>query len=309
MRYLITGGYGFIGRHLSAALRQHDPAADVICTGLEADLTVRDTAMDLFRDCGSLDYIVHLADVAGDASWSQAHAVSQFLANSYMATHVIDAWTTHQPRARLVGMSTLWAYPERVVEAVEDRYWDGRLHVPTEHYGLVKKLFGAGIAAARRERGARGTMLVLGSVYGPGDATFHVIPSLIRRMRENVDRLEVFGDGTQTRDFIFVDDQVEGIVRHLDYDGDLLNIGSGVTHSIREVVACLARLMPYAGRIVFQAAKASGVRERRMDVTCATAATGWPANVALHSLDAGLAKTLAAWDRIPNPSHGSIAGG
>jgi nucleoside-diphosphate-sugar epimerase len=296
MRYLITGGRGFIGRHLSAALHQHDPAADVICSGREADLTVRDTAMQLFRDCGRLDYIVHLADVAGDANWSQAHAVSQFLANSYMATHVIDAWTTQQPGARLVGMSTLWAYPERVVRAVEDGYWDGRLHVPTEHYGLVKKLFGAGIATARRERGAHGTMLVLGNVYGPNDSTFHVIPSLIRRMRENSALLEILGDGTQTRDFIFVDDQVSGIIRHLDYDGDLLNIGSGVTHSIRDVVECLVRLTSYTGRVVFNAGTAGGVSERRMDVTRATAATGWPANVALHSLEAGLAKTLAALD-------------
>ena len=94
MRYLITGGRGFIGRHLESALRRSDPAAEVICTGREVDLTVREAAMQLFRDSGELDYILHLAHIAGDANWSQAHAVSQFLANSYMATHVIDATQT-----------------------------------------------------------------------------------------------------------------------------------------------------------------------------------------------------------------------
>jgi nucleoside-diphosphate-sugar epimerase len=293
-RYLLTGGRGFIGRHLAPALRAREPGCEVICIGRETDLTVRDAAMGVFREAGRLDYVIHLADVSGDAKWSASHAVTQFLANSYIATHVIDAWTAHQPQARLVGLSTLWAYPERVVSAREDDYWDGRLHVPTEHYGLVKKLFGAGIGAARGERGARGTMLVLGSVYGPDDSTFHVIPSLIRRMRENPDRLEVFGDGTETRDFVYVDDQVEGIIRHLDYDGELLNIGSGAAYTIREVVECLVRLLPYRGQVVFQPAKADGVRQRRMDVSRATAATGWPGNVTLHSLDAGLAKTLAA---------------
>src|SRR5207248_11491754 len=112
----------------------------------------------------------------------------------------------------------------------------------------------------------KGTSLVLGSVYGPADRTTHVIPSLLRRMVENPDRLEIWGDGHDARDFIYIDDQVQGIIRHLDYDGDLLNIGSGRSHTIREAVAVLARLMDYRGEVIFNASKSTGSGDRRMKV-------------------------------------------
>jgi UDP-glucose 4-epimerase len=215
------------------------------------------------------------------------------MANAHIAINVLDAWIRYQPAARLVGMSTLWAYPEKIAAAREDSYWDGRMHQPTEHYGIVKKLLGVGIQAARREHGLRGTMLVLGNVYGPNDSSHHVIPSLIRRMRENPARLEIQGDGSQTRDFIYVDDQVESIIQHLNCDRELLNIGSGTTTSIRELVAVLARALPYHGEIVFKSEAGFGVDQRRIDVSRATEETGWPASYQVHTLDEGIAKTVA----------------
>lgn len=292
-RYLVTGGGGFIGRHLVARLMATQ-GNDVVSVGRSHDLTHRANAMAAFREAGSVDYVIHLADVQGDATWSASHATEQFLANGYMGLHVLDAWMQHQPSARFIGVSTLWAFPESIVDVRESDYWSGRMHVPTEHYGIAKKLLGVGIGAARRQRGMRGTMLVLGSVYGPADPTFHVIPSLIRRMRANPDALEILGDGTQTRDFIYVDDQIEGIVRHLDYDGDLLNIGSGSTHSVREVVDTLVRVLPYGGTVSYNPAKAAGVANRRMVVDAARAATGWPDNHRFLSLQDGLRRTVAA---------------
>lgn len=275
-------------------LPERDKSAELVCVGREVDLTDRARALALFRDAGPVDYVIHLADVSGSADWAVANAVPQFLANCVMTANVIDGWTQFQPGARLIGMSSLWAYPEQVSLADEDRYWEGRLHRATEHYGLSKKLLGVGIGAAFRQTGARGTMLVLGSVYGPGDTSGHLIPSLIRRMRENPEYLRIQGDGMATRDFIFIDDQIEAILRHLDFEGELLNIGSGVTHRVRDVVDSLVRLMPYRGAVVYDPATASGVKERRLDVSRANAMTGWPTKFVLHSLDAGLAKTLAA---------------
>lgn len=275
-------------------MRVHDRAAEIIAPGREVDLTVREQALALFEQAGPVDYVIHLADVGGNARWAAEHAISQLLANSYMATHVIEGWTTFQRSARLVGMSSLWAYPERVEIVREENYWDGQLHAPTQTYGLVKKLFGAAIDAARRQMGMKGSMLVLGNVFGPDDPSDRVIPSLMRRMRSNPELLEIHGDGSETRDFIFIDDQVDGIITHLDYDGDLLNIGSGVSYTIREVVEELARLMPYTGRIVFNAASGAGVKQRQIDVSRATAATGWPSTIRLHSLGEGLRLTLAA---------------
>lgn len=266
--------------------------------GRRSDLTRRDNALAAFRDTAPVDYVIHLADVQGDATWSASHSAEQFLANHYIGLHVLDAWMQHQASARFVGVSSLWAFPETINEVRESDYWSGRMHEPTEHYGMAKKVLSVGLGAARRQLGLRGTMLVLGSVYGPHDPTFHVIPSLIRRMRANPDAIEIFGDGSQTRDFIYIDDQVEGIIRHLDYDGELLNIATGTTQSIRDVVDTLVRVMSYGGRVTYNASRAAGVASRRMVVDAARVATGWPDDHRFLSLEEGLRRTVSSAEYV-----------
>jgi GDP-L-fucose synthase len=292
-RFLVTGAGGFIGKNLVRALRER-PECEVVAAGRDFDLRSQAAARSLFSEHGRFDYILHAADVGGDVGWSKAHAGSQFLDNASMAVHVLEAWRAHQPDARLVGFSTLWAYPESLMEVREQDYWSGPMHAPVEHYGVVKKALGVGIAALRRQWGMKGTMLVLGNVYGPGDPSTRVIPSLVKRFRSNPDVLEVWGDGSQTRDFVYIDDQIEGVLRHLDCDVDLLNITTGEYHSIREVVHLLAELTGYGGRIVFLADKGAGVSSRSVSIERARAATGWPDNVRLHTLEEGLRKTLAS---------------
>lgn len=292
-RYIVTGGGGFIGRHLVARLRSTS-GNEVVTIGRSTDLTRRDRAVAAFRDAGEVDYVIHLADLQGDAVWSASHAAEQFLSNHYMALHAVDAWMQHQPQARFVGVNSLWAFPESVAEARESDFWSGRMHAPTEHYGMAKKVLAVGIGAARRQLGLRGTMLTLGSVYGPHDPTFHVIPSLVRRMLANPDKLDVAGDGSATRDFVYVDDQVEGIIRHLDFDGELLNIGSGSSVSILELVRTLVHVMAYRGRVSFEAARASGVVTRRINVDTARIFSGWPDNHQFVSLEEGLRRTVVS---------------
>jgi nucleoside-diphosphate-sugar epimerase len=118
-------------------------------------------------------------------------------------------------------------------------------------------------------------------------------------MQENPTRLEIWGDGTQTRDFIFIEDQIKGILQHRDYDGELLNIGSGTSYSIRQVVDILARLMDYKGEIVYDASKGGAVVHRRINVDLATQTTGWPGKFKLHTLEEGLIKTVSAF-KIPD---------
>ena len=298
-RFLITGGTGFIGKHLARQLRGSFGDEAVVSVGSQFDLRDAARARSLFQDFGAFDYILHLADVQGDARWAAQNAATQFMANAAMSLNVLAAWHLLQPQARLVCCSSLWAYPEAVVDAAEKDYWNGRMHPPTEHYGLNKKILGVGMEAHKRQHGLRGTSLVLGSVYGPEDLTTHVIPSILQRMRDNPGRLEIWGDGTQTRDFIYVDDQVQGIISHLDYNGELLNLGSGKTHSIREVVETLAALMDYKGQIIFDATKSAGVVNRRINTTLAQQTTGWPANFKFHTLEEGLQKTINSFNK-PN---------
>jgi nucleoside-diphosphate-sugar epimerase len=113
-------------------------------------------------------------------------------------------------------------------------------------------------------------------------------------MRANPATLEIIGDGSATRDFIYIDDQVEGILRHLDYDGDLLNIGSGSSTTIRNVVDTLIRVMNYKGQVNYNAHNSSGVMKRRMLIERARAESGWPDNHEFVSLEEGLRRTVAS---------------
>jgi GDP-L-fucose synthase len=290
--FLITGGKGFIGRHLTRVLGERETGHSVKAVGREFDLTDPSRVRELFHDFGLYDYVIHLADVQGNARWSAENAATQFLTNAKISLNVLEAWTRWQPQSRLICFSSLWAYPEEVTDATEKNYWNGRMHRPTEHYGLNKKILGTGLEASKRQHGLKGTVLVLGSVYGPEDATTHVIPSLLTRMRQNPDLLEIWGDGSETRDFIYIEDQLQGIVQHLDYDGELLNISSGHSSSIREIVEILVRLMDYKGRVVFDLSKASGAANRRLNTDLAARSTGWPSRFKLHTLEEGLQKTV-----------------
>jgi nucleoside-diphosphate-sugar epimerase len=169
-RFLVTGGKGFIGKHLTRFLQERFDASLVTSVGREFDLREPGRARELFQGFGAFDYIIHLADVQGDARWSAQNAAAQFLANAKISLNVLEAWHLWQAQARLICLSSLWAYPEAVVDAEEKDYWNGRMHRPTEHYGLNKKFLGVGLEACKRQHGLKGAALVLGSVYGPVDA-------------------------------------------------------------------------------------------------------------------------------------------
>lgn len=298
-RFLITGGTGFIGTALARRLAETSGSQNVVAVGRRFDLEQAGPADELFRGHGRFDYIVHLADVQGNAAWSAANAATQFMRNTAMSWHVLRCWRAFQPQARMVAVSSLWAYPESTPVASEEQYWSGRMHLPTEHYGLGKKMMSTGIEAHKRQYGMHGTTLVLGSVYGPGDHSTHVIPSLIRRMRESPDRLEIWSDGSERRQFIYIDDQIEGIIRHLDYDGELLNVGTESVHSVVDVVNALARILDYKGTIVYGTAPAAPFR--RLDSRLARQVSGWPENASFVPLMQGLEQTVAA---VVAASHG-----
>ena len=148
-RFLITGGTGFIGGALAQRLIEHHGASQVLAVGRRFDLEDPRQAEELFSRHGTFDYVVHLADVQGNAAWAAANAATQFLRNTAISWNVLRCWRSHQPGARLVTTSSLWAYPEAIAVASEDRYWSGRMHVPTEHYGLGKKIMSIGHRGAQ----------------------------------------------------------------------------------------------------------------------------------------------------------------
>ena len=130
-RFLVTGGKGFIGRNLAAYLNRQPDQHTVTVIGREFDLRDATRAAAAFKDSGTFDYIIHLADVQGDARWSAQNAATQFMANARITLNVLEAWHACQPQARLICLSSLWAYPESVIDAKESDYWNGRMHQPT----------------------------------------------------------------------------------------------------------------------------------------------------------------------------------
>ena len=273
-------------------MRAKEPRVEVIAVGREHDLTDAAACDELFNQAGSVDYVFHLADVSGNARWSAANSAAQFFANAKISLNVLESVSRHQRQARLVGFSSLWAYPASVRLAQESNYWTGPVEESIQHYGVGKKFLGSGLKACKQQFGLKGTMLVLGNVYGPGDHSDHVIPSLIQRMKQNPEVLEVWGSGAQVRDFIYVEDQIKAIDLHKDYDGDLLNISGGNPRSIRDAVETLARLLPYSGKVVYRSDAVAGDDERRIDMALAERETGWPRNYRLRTLEEGLALTL-----------------
>lgn len=290
--FLVTGADGFIGHHLANYLRKVEPQSTVISLGRTVDLKDKDQCFNAFRDAGTIDYIFHLADVSGNAKWSATHAADQYFSNLKISLNVLEAASTLHKEARFIGFSSLWAYPAKIQKAKESDYWSGQLQHNTQHYGFNKKLLGIGIQACRQQLGLRGTMLVLGSVYGPGDRSDHVIPSLISRMQQDRNSIEIWGNGYQRRDFIYIEDQIAAIYLHRNFDGELLNIGGGNIYSIRDVVSSLVRIMEFNGKVEYQAADDTTIDDRTFDLSLASAYSGWPENHRFQTLEDGLRLTI-----------------
>lgn len=291
---LVLGASGFVGARLVAMLER--AGWKVSAPPRSCDLTTRDGADAAFcMPLGPADYVFHAAEVSGDFAWSRAHPADQLLANAEMTTSVLRAWLLRQREARLVAFSSLWAYPDRVSVAREEEYWDGPMHPDVAHFGVVKKLLGEGIRALGRQHGLHGCVLVLGTVYGPGDTSERLIPSLIRRMRANPDELEVRGDGSETRDFVFIDDEVERIIAHRDCAG-LFNVASGKPTSVRQIVETLVDVMGYRGRIVYRSALGSGTASRSISIDKSVVYhASTPAPSPVTPLREGLARTVEAF--------------
>jgi GDP-L-fucose synthase len=249
--YLVTGAGGFVGRNLVSAIRKSDPEAIVDALPRTVDLADRDAVLSAFGTDLPYDYIYHLADKSGNHRWAAANAFDQFAVNARIHLNVLEAWQRYQPQANFLFASSVWAYPEGISIAREADYWAGPLHHEVGHYGYTKKLVDVGIRAARQQYGLAGTTLVLGTCYGPGDKSDHLIPTIIKRMQDNPNELIIYGTGDESRDFVFIEDQVAAMLQYKDAPTDILNISSGRLTTIREVAETAVKVSGYKGVIKY----------------------------------------------------------
>jgi GDP-L-fucose synthase len=301
-RVVVTGGAGFLGRRVVARLEARGCKAITVPRSVEYDLRDRSAVQRLYRDAKP-DLVIHLAAVVGGIGANKAHPGRFFYDNVVMGIETLE-------QARLaavekfVGVGTICSYPKVTsVPFHENDLWNGYPEETNAPYGIAKKMLLVQSQAYRAEYGFNAIHLLMVNLYGPGDnfdpQSSHVIPALIRKMSEAVAsgarEVSLWGDGTPTREFLYVDDAADAIVLASErYDGaDPVNIGSGAEIRIDELARHVALAVGFTGSIVWDATKPNGQPRRALDTSRAAATFGFRANT---PFDAGLRETVA-WYR------------
>jgi GDP-L-fucose synthase len=293
MRVLVTGGGGFLGSHLVERL-EADGADVFVPRRTEYDLTQYGDAKRLFADAKP-ELVFHLAAEVGGIGANQANPGRYWFGNLMMGAHVLEQVRLHGTR-KLVMLGTICEYPKFTpVPFSENDLWNGYPEETNAPYGIAKKALLVGAQAYREQYGTNAIHLLPVNLYGPRDnfhpQNAHVIPDLIRKMHEAPDRIVLWGDGTPTREFLFVDDAVEGLLLAADrYDGgEPVNVGTGDEISIRDLATLVAELTGFEGEIAWDPSRPNGQPRRRLDVSRAEDLFGFRARTALRD---GLTRTI-----------------
>ena len=297
MRTLVTGGAGFLGSHVVERLAEAGHEV-VVPRSADCDLTRADDTARLFSETEP-ELVVHLAAVAGGIGANRAEPGRFWYANLLMGAHVLEQSRLARV-GKLVLLGTICSYPKHTpVPFREEELWNGYPEETNAPYGIAKKAHLVGAHAYREQYGLNAIYLLPVNLYGPRDnfdlETSHVIPALIRKMLESPDEVVLWGDGSPTREFLYVDDCAEAIVLAAErYDGpEPVNLGSGEEIAIADLAALIANVTGFAGEIGWDASKPNGQPRRRLDTSRAEQLFGFRARTRLRD---GIERTVAWYE-------------
>ncbi|MEA2784716.1 MAG: GDP-L-fucose synthase [Candidatus Eremiobacteraeota bacterium] len=297
-RILVTGGAGFLGSAVVEALRGRGCTQIAVPRSRDYDLTDA-AAIDALLSRERPELLVHLAAVVGGIGANRENPGRFFYENAIMGIQLIE-YARRYAVEKTVVAGTVCAYPKFApVPFKEESLWDGYPEETNAAYGIAKKALLVQCQAYREQYGMNAIYLLPVNLYGPRDnfdpRSSHVIPALIRKALEardqGSDEFVVWGDGSATREFLYVDDAAEGIVAAMErYDGAApVNLGSGEEMPIRELVVLIAELCGFRGRVVWDTTKPNGQPRRKLDTARAERELGWRAATTLRE---GLRRTI-----------------
>ncbi len=301
---IVTGGAGFLGRHVAAALSARGADRIIIPRRAEYDLREQAGVARLFADNPAATMVIHLAANVGGIGINREHPGLFFYENLMMGTLMLE-YARRAGVPKFVGIGTVCSYPKFApVPFKEADLWAGYPEETNAPYGLAKKMLLAQSQAYRQEYGYNAIHLLPVNLYGPHDKFdlrySHVIPAVIRKMvdaqESGAPAVTLFGDGSPTREFLFVRDAAEGIALAAEhYNGaEPVNLGSGSEISIRDLVDIIAAEVGFRGELQWDVSKPNGQPRRQLDVSRAEREFGFRARTSFRD---GLRETVRWYRR------------
>lgn len=295
-KVVVTGGAGFLGSHIVSKLKAHGATDIAVPRSADYDLRTQGACAEVVKGA---DIVIHLAANVGGIGYNRDYPGTLFYDNLLMGVHMIEESRKAEVK-KFVGIGTICAYPKYApVPFKEDDLWNGYPEETNAPYGLAKKMMLVQSTAYRQQYGFNSIFLLPVNLYGPGDnfddGSSHVIPALIKKFvvakKQNLPSVTVWGTGSATREFCYVEDAAEGIVLASEkYDkSDPVNIGAGFEISIKDLVEKIRSIVGYTGNIIWDTTKPDGQPRRMLDTTRAEKEFGYQSTT---PFDIGIAKVI-----------------
>ncbi len=297
-KIILTGGNGFLGTHLAKRLRAGGASVSTPPHS-QYDLVKLEDVRRMYDDLPETEMVIHLAARVGGIGANREHPGSFFYDNLMMGTQLMhEAYLRQIPK--FVALGTVCAYPKHTpVPFKETDIWNGYPEETNAPYGLAKKMMLVQSQGYRQEYGFNSIFLLPVNLYGPGDnfnpESSHVIPALIKKcvdaVNSNANEIIVWGDGSPTREFLYVEDAATGIMMAAEAynSSEPVNLGSSYEVSIKDLVEIIARETGFTGKLTWDTTKPNGQPRRKLDTTRAKHEFGFSSTTTFED---GLRKTI-----------------